>query len=1117
MNTPIHLSSPSGITAEFNLNGSLRRMNCGEIVLNLFLGNEMEGGLTNIYLRQHGVEEFITPLIGPWAPSVFGSDETGFYAVGRSGDIVFRIRFLLARTEPAWFWHVTLENNGRSGVLCDLVYLQDLGLANYGAIRLNEYYVSQYIDHSPLEEAEHGIVVASRQNQRMGGCFPWTVIGSLRRGISFATDALQVFGFANRRGCLFEGLKGALPGKRLQHEHSLVAIQDEAIALAPGQSARFGFVGYFVSDKKEATGSSDVRWFRRSFELPEANVPIETETPRGSKPCPSFFVSCPLLSALSLSDEEVSVYFGGERRHEEAGPEGLQAFFIGENTHVVLRAKELSVLRPHGHILRTANSLIPDESALTSTVWMGGVFHSMVTQGHVSINRFLSTCHGYLSLFRSHGLRVFVEFNGFWHLLDVASAFEMRPERCRWLYKHQAGLIEVVSEASADCHELRLFLRVAEGNALRFLLAHHVALNGDDGSRSSPAIWQFEGESIFVRADPVSDVGVRFPNGGFLIRPKIGVVEHVGGDELLFGDGLSRDQPYLCLRTLPTCEFALTFEGRLVTTTGGGAQEQRALWDKRMRPVMTFSQSNPLSVAVARLDEMLPWFVQNSMIHYLSPRGLEQYSGGGWGTRDVCQGPVELLLALGQFEPLRDLLARVFRQQNPDGDWPQWFMFFERERNIRPGDSHGDIVFWPLLALAQYLVATGDESFLNEKLPYYHPDGEKAAEHATVWQHVSCALELIRRRVIPDTHLAAYGHGDWNDALQPAEPEWRDRLCSAWTVTLNYQTLISLAEGLETIGREGDALALRREAETVKDEFQQLLISDDVVAGLVYFHKDGSRDLLLHPADQQTGLRYSLLPIIHAVINDMFTRAQAAKHFDIIRNHLTGPDGARLFDKPLAYRGGIQRFFQRAESASFFGREIGLMYTHAHLRYCEALARYGDATTFFHALQQAVPIGIKAVISSAAPRQSNSYYSSSDAVFADRYEAFTNYDAAMRGDVPLEGGWRVYSSGPGIAARLIVQSFLGIRIGRRDVGFDPVIPHELTGLCADFGFENHPSRVHYHVGPRGCGVKSVELNGSVLALTREKNPYRPGGVRVRKNQFISKLRSQGNTLVIRIG
>ena len=74
----------------------------------------------------------------------------------------------------------------------------------------------------------------------------------------------------------------------------------------------------------------------------------------------------------------------------------------------------------------------------------------------------------------------------------------------------------------------------------------------------------------------------------------------------------------------------------------------------------------------------------------------------------MCQGPVELLLSLGQVSPVRELLMQVFRNQNADGDWPQWFMFFERERGIRAGDSHGDIVFWPLLALAQYLLASGD-------------------------------------------------------------------------------------------------------------------------------------------------------------------------------------------------------------------------------------------------------------------------------------------------------------------------------------------------------------------------------------------------------------------------
>ena len=57
---------------------------------------------------------------------------------------------VLAESAPAWFWHLALENHGDEAETLDLIYVQDLALADYGAVRLNEYYVSQYIDHSPL-------------------------------------------------------------------------------------------------------------------------------------------------------------------------------------------------------------------------------------------------------------------------------------------------------------------------------------------------------------------------------------------------------------------------------------------------------------------------------------------------------------------------------------------------------------------------------------------------------------------------------------------------------------------------------------------------------------------------------------------------------------------------------------------------------------------------------------------------------------------------------------------------------------------------------------------------------------------------------------------------------
>ncbi|QIF04319.1 hypothetical protein [Roseimicrobium sp. ORNL1] len=1116
---PFRASSPSGLSIELNSNGSIRRIDHGDIMINLFLGNEAEGGPANIFLRRHGKSIEVLPLLGPQSPASYRFEQRGMTAMGNWAELTFRVRLVLAESSPAWFWHVEVENNGTEEVECDLVHVQDIALAHYGAIRLNEYYVSQYLDHTPLHHASRGVAVATRQNQSMGGRCPWTVMGSLGEGVAYATDALQVHGFSARTGDKPVALAVDLPGSRLQHEHSMPSIQDERLVLQPGARVRRGFFAWFEANKPEATATGDSRLIDSALALPEAACPPwpAEERHASSTVAAGLFASAPLLEALDLDNADVRDFFGTDLRDAEYEDGHLLSFFAGERGHhVVCRRKELQVLRPHGHLLRTGGALTPDESSLASTAWMSGVFHSMVTQGHVSINRFLSTCHTYLGLFRSHGQRLFVEMEGKWVLLGLPSTFEMRPDFCRWLYKHHAGVIEVTSAAPDHRHELLLSVTILAGKPARFLVSHHIAMNGDDGSGSLPAQYDVRDGAAFVRAIPESDVGRRFPTGEFSIKPSSDTaVERIGGDELLFADGVSRSQPFLCFVTAPAQTISFSIEGHLVLVAKPGAGH---FWESISGGLgIEAPVTSTLAPHASRMAEIFPWYIHNALVHYLSPRGLEQYSGGGWGTRDVCQGPVELLLALGRYEPVRDLLCRVFRQQNADGDWPQWFMFFDRERGIRPGDSHGDIVYWPLVALAQYLSATGDASLLKETLPFFHPEGDAKAETGTVAKHVDRALDLIQRRVIPGTRLAAYGHGDWNDSLQPAKPDMRERLCSAWTVTLNYQTLVALALAFRSLRQVEQAGEFEAMAAVVLDEFQRVLVVDGVVAGLAYFHEDGRTDFLLHPGDEATGLSYSLLPMIHAIINDMFTPQQAVAHLALIRKHLLGPDGAHLFDRPLAYRGGIQTYFQRAESASYFGREIGIMYTHAHLRYCEALARYGDAEAFFHALCQANPIAIRQIVPSASLRQANCYYSSSDPAFADRYEAFAHYDKVNLGEVSLEGGWRVYSSGAGIATRLIMQCFLGIRLEKESVVLDPVMPVALDGLRARLLVSGRPLEVWYRVADKGCGITCVKLNGSPLDFTREPNAYRQGGVRIPLARFISRFSGKADQLVISLG
>jgi cellobiose phosphorylase len=484
---PLRLASPSGLVALLNTNGSLRRMECGPVVLNLFPGNEVEGGPANLYLRRRSAPTAWTPLLGPESPLAFDLDEGGLRGHGVWEGIDVSLAFVLAATAPAWFWHVELQSRASGGDEVDVVYAQDLGIAAYGAIRMNEYYVSQYLDHTPLAHPARGWAVATRQNLGVDGRIPWTVIGSLGRATSFATDALQLHGLATRAGDAPTGLVApSLPGSRHQHEHAMAVIQDAGATLQVGAPSRFGFFGWFEPDHPAATSDADLAAIDRALALPEASHAPQPSAGAAPASAPaarrgSLFSGRPRLSGRDLTAEETAALWPGPWRHVERVDGELLSFFTADQTHVALRAKELRVLRPHGHLLRTGGRLVPDEASLTTTAWMAGVFHCLITQGHVSINRFLSTTRSYLGLQRSQGLRIFVERGDGWHLLDVPSAWEITPHGCRWLYAHDEDLIEVRVSAPVDRHQLDTTLAVRSGSPTRFLISSHVALAGDDG------------------------------------------------------------------------------------------------------------------------------------------------------------------------------------------------------------------------------------------------------------------------------------------------------------------------------------------------------------------------------------------------------------------------------------------------------------------------------------------------------------------------------------------------------------------------------------------------------------------------------------------------------------
>ena len=434
------------------------------------------------------------------------------------------------------------------------------------------------------------------------------------------------------------------------------------------------------------------------------------------------------------------------------------------------------------------------------------------------------------------------------------------------------------------------------------------------------------------------------------------------------------------------------------------------------------------AIGAGAIDTMFPWLMHDAMIHCTVPHGLEQYSGAAWGTRDVCQGPLELLLSLEHDETAKEILRIVFARQNDKrGDWPQWFML-EPYAAIQGREAHGDVIVWPLKALCDYIEATGDFAFLDEPIGWQSEESSKRTDRDPVDVHVAKLVANICDNFIVGTHLLRYGNGDWNDSLQPVDPRLRDTMASSWTVALLFQQLVRYAEIMRIRGRldvatEHDALAA-----AMKQDFNRFLMRDGVVAGYAIFGEDDrGPELLLHPSDRRTGLSYSLISMTQAIIGGLFSPAEAQRHLALIREHLLFPDGRGLMDRPLAYKGGPETIFRRAESATFFGREIGLMYVHAHLRYAEAMSLLGEPEALWDALLSANPIAVTERLPAASMRQRNAYFSSSDAAFRDRYEASAEWSRAINGSVAFDGGWRIYSSGPGLYLYVLIQHVFGRR------------------------------------------------------------------------------------------
>jgi len=1108
---------------ELSAAGDVRAITHGESMLvNQYLSSVHDAMVGGVFLRRHGLDASGArtaegvPLVGARSAGDFAADAAGARWSGEALGARYTVDLTLDPRGDVWVWRVDLAaaEPCAADSVYDVVFAQDLALVPVSTAVNNEPYVSQYIVHHVLDDPRAGAVVASRQTMATAPVLPLAVTALVEGARACLTDGFSFYGLDAK----IDGLPHSLEAPDwvslvYQYEFALPVLLGPELTLTAPRTvhAVTAVVPDYRGELRDALDTVPGLFDRalalasRSEPAPHDDASATTDAPAEDRASSrSLLVSAPLLAGLDLSDAELTELGTGSTDSDAAsrvlqperdGAGRLLSFFTPDATHVVSRAKELAVERPHGHVLKAGTDVTPNDNILSATAYAYGVFASHVVVGNTTANRFVSVQRNHLNLLRSSGARALVRLGDQWRLLGVPSALLIDLGGVRWVYATEYGRIEVRTTASHDSRALEI--RIDSEQPLDIILTVDVEL----GEQSYSASRALDGRALVYTADAGTDVAEHCPGLAYVLASAAG---RLGDDAALFPDGRSHGTNLTTLAFDAATSASLVISGDL-----DGAQAALAHAVSVLETPLDVAAelaghrsyiadyTRNLRVAgdgrLAEVNLLLPWFTQNALVHFLVPHGLEQYSGAAWGTRDVCQGPLELNLAFGHFDAAGDIVRRVFAQQVADGTLPQWFMF-DAYRERYSDEAHGDVVVWPLMALGEYLAATGDVSILDVKVPFWNPELRRPGTVAVpIADHVRASLDYIRSHRAPGTELLSYGEGDWDDTLQPAQASMSREMASSWTTALLFQAVSTLGGQLRGSAHDSLATALESEATTIAAEFSERLIIDDVLAGYVVFTPEGPQPVL-HPSDDRTGLSYRLIPMTRSIIAGLFTPEQVLRHESLVEEHLHFADGVRLMDRPAPFHEGQTRFFRRGEQAANFGREVGLMYTHAHIRYTQALATLGRERLVTELLRIS-PVGQFERLKTSMPRQRNCYYSSSDAAFTDRYDAAANFGRLRDGTVGVKGGWRVYSSGPGIYLRQLVQGALGL-VERADaVIIDPVLALEDDGLTISIDLAGERRTVRFHVEPGNGGVR-VMADGAPLTGTPTSAHYRQGGLRV---------------------